>query len=120
MGRKPKYDKPMTSAERSRFHRERAKKEGAKVLHFSLDGEVVGQIDELVEFFELSGRAQVVSDLLKRPLYEAITMMKDWKSHPDMPTKDDESELNEAASYAKKIIWDGVCVKINKQKGKNN
>jgi len=118
MGRKPKYDKPMTSAERSRLHRKREKKDGAKVLHFSLDGEIVGQIDELVDFFELSGRAQVVSDLLKRPLYEAITMMKEWKSHPDMPTEDDGSELHEAATYAKKIIWDGVCVKLNNESEK--
>ena len=115
MGRKPKYDKPMTATERSRLRRERLKDDGSKVLHFSLDGEVVEQIDELVEFFELSGRAQVVSDLLKRPLYEAITMMKEWKSHPDMPTENDGNELHEAASYAKQIIWDGVCVKLNNE-----
>lgn len=119
MGRKPKYDKPMSSAERSRLHRKREKDEGAKVLHFTLDGDVVNQIDELIEFFELTGRAQVVSDLLKRPLFEAVTMMKEWKSHPDMPTEDDDGDLNEAASYAKRIIWDGVCVKLNENKNKD-
>ena len=117
MGRKPKYGKPMTATERSRLRRQRLKEEGIPVVHFSLDGDVVNDIDELVEFFELSGRAQVISDLLKRPLHEAKKMMHGMKTVPDMPEDGDLGEFNEVASKVKKTFWDAVCMKINNEEG---
>ena len=106
-GRKPKYDKAMTGAEKAREYRERKKAQGEKLVYFALDDKIVKAIDEVVEFFELQGRGDAVWALLKRPLKQAVRDIAENKiliESLEVGTEADE----EAIKLAKQIIWDSL------------
>jgi hypothetical protein len=69
-GRPPSDGKRKTSAEYQRAYRERKKQTPTddKVAHFSIRGRMVGELDEIANYFELS-RAQAVNDLLVSTLH---------------------------------------------------
>ncbi len=120
MGRKPKYEKAMSSAEKAREYRQRKKLHGQKQIYFSVSGDMVDRIDELARFFGLPGRAQVVTDLLERPLSEAVSIMREWEQNPDLPNdvsvlqEDDAKKIKEV----KQRFWDALCTKVNKSTNK--
>ena len=111
MGRKPKYGKAMSATERSRLYRERKAAEGAKEFHFTMNAEFTKTVDELVEFYELSGRAQLVSDLLASQLVHAVKTMRDWQNNQDLPDSDEEMspEDKQVVSKSKSILWTTIC-----------
>jgi hypothetical protein len=109
MGRKPKHDRAMTPAEKSREYRLRKKEKGESQIYFSISGEALNQIDELVTFFNLPGRAEVVSDLLKFPLIHALRMMGDMKSNNDVPMiKDGDSDESDFIKELKIMMWKAI------------
>lgn len=117
MGRKPKYEKAMSSAEKAREYRERKKLQGQKQIYFSVSGDMVDRIDELARFFGLPGRAQVVTDLLQRPLFEAIAIMRDWENNPSLPKNAEDLSERDAQKIEeiKQDFWDALCAKVNQQ-----
>lgn len=114
MGRKPKYDNAMTSAEKSREYRARKKQAGQKQIYFSLSGEMVDRIDELVAFFGLPGRAEVINELIQRPLAEALMTMDNWKSRHHLPQDTDALSPEDAQAIRdlKETFWKALCVKL--------
>lgn len=112
MARKPKNAKPMTSAERVRLHRMKKKAEGETQITMNFSAATLKIIDELVEFFELSNRAEVMQQLLQRPLVEAIEAMKAAKSVPNYNLI--EGATNEAdrevIKRTKSILWKSICL----------
>ena len=118
MGRKPKHDKPMTSTERTKAYRKRKMEEGFTELHFTISNKLAKQIDELVKFYGLTGRAQVITDLLQFPISLAAETMQEWKSNPDLPEQgQDESD---AVKEAKHLMWNKLALSLQEFKEVRN
>jgi hypothetical protein len=117
MSRKPTNDKPMSATERSRAYRLRKLAEGATELHFTISGELAKQIDELVEFYALNSRAQVVSDLLRFPLSHARETMNEWKNSSDSGLNDSTTEKGkELVKSAKHLVWQSLTANLESSK----
>jgi len=106
-GRKPKYDKAMTGAEKAREYRERKKEKDEKLIYFAMDNKAVKAIDNVVDFFEFEGRAEVVWGLMQQPLKNALQVIaENEKKLKDADIQTDEDE--EAIRLVKKILWDSI------------
>lgn len=108
VGRPPNGKKAMTPAEKQKAYREKIKAEGIEQAHFTLSGNMVVHIDEVVEFFNLKGRSEVIAGLLKRPLYEAVKSLKE-KKEQIADFGDNSSEEKEILDAAKQVIWRALC-----------
>jgi len=119
MGRKPLHDTAMTATERSRRCRDSKKAKGVKELHFALDESTAALIDQLVLFFELPGRAEVVSDLLQWPLDSAVQIMRDWEANQDVPSPDQLNGADqESLKNIKHMLWNNLCATVQQPESK--
>jgi len=116
MGRKPKHSKAMTGAERMHEYRKRKASVGAKEFYFSMNSKLTGQIDDLVDFYELSGRAQAISDLIERPLIEALKIRREWKSIPELQSIAKTPEEVKTLKKIKHEYWNALCAKVSRTK----
>lgn len=106
-GRKPKYDKAMTGAEKAREYRARKKEKEEQLIYFAMNNQAVKAIDDVVEFFEFDGRAEVVWGLLQQPLKRALQVISEnEKTLNDMDIQSEDDE--EAIRLVKKILWDTI------------
>jgi len=111
-GEKEKKGKVLTSAERSKAYRLRKNKDS-----ISISGGALDRIDELVEFFQLDGRAEVISDLLELPMIRAVEAMVEWKLARERAGIDDstivDKSVQEYIDTAKRIMWRALCIEVD-------
>lgn len=99
-------NKPMTDAERAKAYRLRKKQ-----ATLSISGDMLKQIDELDEFFQLGGREKVISDLLEVPLIRGIESMQSWISDKELTkTTGLVGDNNRGVvNTLKRIVWREAC-----------
>lgn len=110
MGKNSSNTKSATSAKRMTALRQRAQKSGKKRLELTVEGTSLDLIDKLVEFYGVSGRAEVVQGLLKKPLVEAIESMQIFQKekHNTFGNTELPEQAEEALKVAKAIMWSGL------------
>jgi hypothetical protein len=110
MGRKPKYEKAMTSAEKVREYRKRKKNQGEKEVNFLLSENALKKLDELVDTFGLKSRSAALANLIHIPLENAVVSMEGWK---DGISKDLVSTLEgeqlELYIRLRDAAWAAIC-----------
>ena len=103
-------NKSGTSAKRMRALRQRALNDGNKRFELTLGGDTLDWIDKLVEFYGVSGRAEVVDSLLKKPLIEAVELMQSYKQEQRSSLGDIElsDEATVLLTTVKSLMWSGL------------
>jgi hypothetical protein len=112
MGRKPKYNSAMSSAEKVREHRLRKQEEGKKPFTCTIEGATLERIDQMVDFYCLPNRASLIEDLLKLPLLNAIKLMEEVKVTEDyryLESFPDNEEVQRLVSNIKQTTWQILC-----------
>jgi len=115
VGRKSKYDTPMTSAEKSRAYRLKKQREGKKMLTITITSSVLERIDEMVDFYCLPNRATVIEDLLALPLVQAIEIMIETKSegaeeHKYLDELPDDHKAQGVIGEVKRNLWKALTL----------
>lgn len=89
-GRPPIEGQTMSKAEYQRRYRaKKALAEGTKEAYFSVSGESLAILDELVEFFGLESRNQLLNELVNGKAKEGRELMNGYSLRvpPDDPTQ---------------------------------
>jgi hypothetical protein len=118
-------DEPMSDAERQRRYRERKKRDQIKQAYFTIEGDLVERLDNIVEFFELSSRTEAVQGLLKNSLNDVLIQLDDFRQELEAvfgasELKDQSPELRAVIRTEKHKYWLAVTnpdnlLKLTKQ-----
>lgn len=110
-----------TSAKRTKALRLRALKSGKKRLDLTIDGKALSLIDELVEFYGLSSRAEAIEGLLKKPLLDTVMNMREFKKEEQLEVGNTQL-TNEHITFIQEIkilMWNilinGTSTEIDEQ-----
>ena len=103
-GRKPIGERAMTPAEKQRRYREGKKQNpDHKQAYFALTGDVVDELDSIVEFFGLPSRSAALRAFATQGVKDCMAALKKSGANQQLPT----SQADQAVVLeARKLVWE--------------
>lgn len=107
-GRPPLGKRPLSNKEKKARYRQRLSEVGRQQAYFALATETLDQMDEMVAYFGLQNRTELLEDIIKDGLGYALRLMRDLKQNEPHQEAMEDPEVLEAVVWARRGAWNDL------------